>query len=62
MHILPPQAKTTAVIVQGYMSELRKVLTTIELKEFATLLRVYRQTSGLAEFCKKLVVLFGNER
>jgi hypothetical protein len=59
---LEEDAKTTAIIVQGYMSELRKVLSTAELKEFAALLRTYRLSSLLADFCKKLVILFGADR
>lgn len=60
----PPQSPgvNTTEMVKLYMTELRVVLNHDELREFAILLKAYRQSMPLDEFCKKLSRLFGQSR
>ena len=44
------------------VAQLRSKLTSDELQQFALILRDYRQTGSIKDFCKKLQTLYGPER
>ncbi|XP_033645419.1 cerebral cavernous malformations protein 2 homolog [Asterias rubens] len=53
---------TAKFLLQEYIEVLRSKLTSDELQQFALILRDYRQTGSIKDFCKKLQTLYGPER
>lgn len=62
--ILPdhPNAPSAEELVQQYMERLHKLLDVKELREFAALLKSYRENMPVTEFCSKLKELYGKDR
>ncbi|XP_038057507.1 cerebral cavernous malformations protein 2 homolog [Patiria miniata] len=53
---------TAKVLLQEYIEVLRSKLSSDELQQFAAILRDYRQTGSIKEFCSRLQTLYGPER
>ncbi|KAL5456912.1 hypothetical protein EMCRGX_G034139 [Ephydatia muelleri] len=61
-HTATPGGPTAEELVQQYMERLHKLLDVKELREFASLLKSYRENMPVNEFCSKLKELYGQER
>ncbi|XP_022093169.1 cerebral cavernous malformations protein 2 homolog [Acanthaster planci] len=53
---------TAKVLLQEYIEVLRSKLSSDELQQFAGILRDYRQTGSIKEFCTRLQKLYGPDR